>query len=127
MTTTTANVADDPNAAVQALTRVLMTPIPNQFDMIAGCRLCLAEHGVSAEQLAFYDNDPTLNASKSLSEYAQRTALNQFWHLQMGPFGGLSHTQRFKLIDTGTASDWFKLFVNGPVQFIADHNLPKLH
>lgn len=95
--------------------------------MIAGCRLCLAEHGVSPAQLAVYDNDATLNASKSLSEYAQRVALNQFWNLQMGPFGGLSHTQRFKLIDTGTAGDWFKLFVQGPVQFIVDKNLPVLY
>lgn len=109
----------------QALTAALMAPHAGMHDMIAGCRLCLSEYGVSPQQMAVYDNDPMLNAAKGTSDYAQRTALNQFWHIQMGPFGGLSHTQRFKLIDTGTVEDWFMLFSQGPVQFIVDNGLPK--
>lgn len=95
--------------------------------MITGCRRCLVEYNISPAQLAIFDNDSTLNAVKGMSDYVQRVALNQFWHLQMGPFGGLSQAQRFKLIDTGTIEDWFKFFNQGPVQFIIDNNLPVLY
>ncbi len=127
--TTVTDVVDKNAAKPAGRTSVHLTPEEltkrdNDVDLIGACRDILIHHAISPEQLAAYDGNPTLNNAKSLTTAAQRIALNQFWHLQMGPFGRLSHQQRHKLIENGTVEDWLKLFAQGPVQFIIDNNLP---
>ncbi len=131
MTTLDNTITDvvDKNAAPAQRTTVHLTPQEmskrsDDLDLIAACRDILVSHAIDAEQLAAFDNDPTLRSAKGLTTAAQRVALNQYWHLQMGPFGRLSHQQRHKLIENGTTADWLKLFAQGPVQFIIDNRLP---
>lgn len=96
----------------------------DDVDLIAACRDILTSHAIDPECLANYDSAPTLNSAKGLTTAAQRIALNQYWHLQMGPFGRLAHQQRHKLVENGTTDDWLSLFSKGPVQFIIDNKLP---
>lgn len=106
------------------LTQEEMVRREDDVDLIAACRDILVSHAIDPEYLANYDNAPTLKSAKGLTTAAQRVALNQYWQLQMGPFGRLAHPQRHKLIENGSVEDWLALFSKGPVQFIIDNKLP---
>lgn len=95
-----------------------------QVELIEKCRELLVMNNIAAEQLAVYDNDPSLRAAKNLNTATQRVALNQFWSLQLSPFGQITHPHRIRLIENGSVMDWLRLFGNGPLQFIIENNLP---
>lgn len=127
--TTVTDVVAKNETPKQQRTSLHLTPAElakreDDFDLIGACRQILVDHVIDPEQLANYDASPTLNNAKGLTTAAQRIALNQYWHLQMGPFGRLSHPQRCKLIEDGTTADWLTFFSQGPVQFILDNKLP---
>jgi len=130
MNTQDSNVTDvvDKNTPRSAdgfhLSPAQLTKQPGDVDLIEKCREILVGLAIDPEQLAVYDSAHTLIMAKNMTTFAQRTALNQFWHLQMGPFGRLSHMQRYKLIENGTVDDWLRLFNQGPAQFIIDNKLP---
>ena len=97
---------------------------PDQINLIAKCRELLVQAGIKPAQLEVYDTEAILQKSQTFNTATQRAALNQYWHLQLSPFGELTHAHRFKLIGNGSVVDWIRLFSEGPLDFIIANDLP---
>lgn len=94
-------------------------------DMVGACRQMLVGARLTPEQLAVFDSDFILNASKGKSMLAQRQALNSFWMVQFSTYGVNAYGPRQMLLSTGNYQNWFDNFKLQPLDFIIEKGLPK--
>jgi hypothetical protein len=94
-------------------------------DLICACVDVLKESGLGQKIDIFLDNHNIISGIK-LKPEAQRFLLNQYWRVQLMSAPVSSTNERFNLIDTGTPSDWLRLFKQFIIPFIVEHDLPKV-
>jgi hypothetical protein len=96
-----------------------------EVDLIQECAKALQESGLGQKLDIFMQNHHIVSGL-NLAPDAQRFLLNQYWRVQLMSAPVSSTNERFNLIDTGTPSDWIRLFKHFVIPFIVQHDLPKV-
>ena len=98
--------------------------VHGEINLISEARRLMLEHGVG-KSIVIFDNDPNIIFASDMNSGVQRFKLNTFLDTQYMSLRIDTSQERSMLLDSGSSSDWLKIFTDFHIPAMKSLGLPR--